>query len=616
MTDDTGRATTDSEKRCLGSELALEAGCLSDLLFGSPDEWADSPMLGYREHGGWHWLTRAEVQQRVRRVANWLYLTGVRSGDRVGVLGHNSPEWCVADFAILSIGAVTVPAYFTDPSEAVQYVFGDAACNLILVEPGEQQAKLGACSVPVFTLRGDASSRQGGISLKNISRNASPDGATDVEKPGRDDLATLIYTSGTTGKPKGVMLTHGNLLSDVSAGLDVTPVTADDVFLSFLPVSHAFERNVGHFLPVACGARIAYAEDITTLMRDISEVKPTIMISVPRLYEKLYAGVHEKLSHASAIKRKLFDKAQQLGAENFELKQRGSRLPGGKAMLFAMLDPIVHGKLRAKLGGRLRLFISGGAALHPDIARFLLAAGITVCPGYGLSETSPVITVNPERKIKPETVGPALPGVELKMDEHGELLVRGPMIMRGYWNKPEETAAVLNKDGWFHTGDLVEMDEDGYVRIVDRKKELMVLSNGENVPPARVEKRLAIDPCVLQAMVAGDQKPYLTALVVPDAAQLSAVWRCEKRRQLPENWREHTDVHQWLLERMHRCCRDLPSFMQVKDFVFVDEEWTQTEGMLTPTLKLKRHNIMGRHQAEIDVMYEEEAEKPSYSSAE
>ncbi len=588
---------------CPGRKYARKVECLSDLLFESPDAWANSPMLGYREHDQWHWLTRAEVQQRVRRVAAWLYNTGVRRGDRVGILGHNSPEWCIADFSILRIGAVTVPAYFTDPPEAVRYVFEDAGCKLILVEPGEQQAKLDASRAPVFILRDDTSPGQKNINLKRISRDASLDEAIDVEKPGRDDLATLIYTSGTTGNPKGVMLTHGNLLSDVKAELDVVPVFPDDVFLSFLPVSHAFERNVGHFLPVASGAGIAYAEDITTLMRDIPEVEPTIMISVPRLYEKIYAGVHEKLAHASAIKRKLFDMAQKLGAENFELKQRGSGLSSGKTLVFNVLDHLVHGKLRVKLGGRLRLFISGGAALHPEIARFLLAAGITVCPGYGLSETSPVITVNPEHKIKPSTVGPALPGVELKTDECGELLVRGPMVMQGYWNKPDETAAVLDKDGWLHTGDLVEMDADGYVRIVDRKKELMILSNGENVPPARVEKRLAIDPCVLQAMVAGDQKPYLTALLVPDEAQLNAVWRREKKRSLPQGWREHADVHQWLLERMHQCCHELPSFMQVKDFVFVADEWTQTAGMLTPTLKFKRRRILAQHQAEIDVMY-------------
>ncbi len=592
-----------SEKGCSGRDLARQAACLSDLLFESPDTWAASPMLGYRGHDTWHWLTRGDIQQRVRRVSNWLYNIGVRPGDRVGLLGHNSPEWCIADFSILHIGAVTVPAYFTDPSEAVQYVFEDADCKLVWVEPGAQQKKLATSRVPVFMLRHDASASANSITLDNISQNTSSDKEISVKQPARDDLATLIYTSGTTGNPKGVMLTHGNLLSDVAAELDVIPIFPEDTFLSFLPAAHAFERNVGQFLPMAAGSRIAYARNITTLMHDIPEAKPTVMISVPRLYEKIYAGVQEKLSHASFIKRTLFSKAQSLGIEQFELQQQGEHLSAGKSMVFKLLDHLVHAKLRAGLGGRLRLLISGGAALHPDIARFLLAAGVTVCPGYGLSESSPVLTVNPERKIKPDTVGPALPDVELKIDNDGELLARGSMIMQGYWKKPEETAEVLDADGWLHTGDLVEMDADGYVRIVDRKKELMVLSNGENVPPVRVEKHLSIDVCILQAMVVGDQRPDITAIIVPNIAQLKTVWHHDRKQQLPEDWRKNSDVHQWFLKRMRCCCHDLPGFMQVKNFIFVHHEWTQEEGMLTPTLKFKRRKIITRYQTDIDAMY-------------
>jgi len=530
-----------------------------------------------------------------------MHSLGIRHGDRVGLLGHNSSEWCIADFAILKVGAVTVPAYFTDPPEAVRYVFEDAGCKMVFVEPGEQQAKLDASMVPVFALRGDA-----GITLETISADAIYDAPIDFSPVGRDDLATLIYTSGTTDDPKGVMLTHGNLLADVAAGLGGVPVFDSDTFLSFLPVSHAFERTVGHFLPIACGARIAYAEDVTTLLRDIPEVRPTVMISVPRLYEKIYAGVQDKLMHAPAIKQKLFSRAQALGIKRFELRREGGDLHGLEALSFRVLDHLVHAKLREKMGGKLRLFVSGGAALHPDIARFLLAAGLTVCPGYGLSETSPVLTVNLERRIKPETVGPALPGVELRLAEDGELLARGDMVMQGYWHKPDETAEVLDDDGWLHTGDIAEIDDEGYVRIVDRKKELLVLSNGEKVPPARVEKRLAIDPAILLAMVVGDQRSYLTALVVADEGQLGSHWQKEEGRALPSDWRRSEEVKSWLLSRMQAACHDLPSFMQVRFFVFVDDEWTQASGMLTPTLKFKRRNIMQRYQSEIDAMYVEE----------
>ena len=576
---------------------------MSDLLLQAPQKWNAQAMLGWRGRRGWQWLSRGEVRQRVLRVARWLHSVGIRHGDRVGLLGHNSPQWCIADFAILHIGAVTVPAYFTDPPEAVRYVFEDAGCKLLLVEPGEQQAKLDASRVPVFALRGGQ-----GITLQGVSEDALFDIPCDLPAVGRDDLATLIYTSGTTDRPKGVMLTHGNILADVAASLGVIPVSESDTFLSFLPVSHALERTVGHFLPVACGARIAYAEDVSTLLRDIPEVQPTVMISVPRLYEKIYAGVRDRLVHAPIIKRKLFARAQALGLRRFGLLQQGRDLHGLDALLFKILDHLVHAGLRRKLGGRLRLFISGGAALHPDIARFLLAAGLPVCPGYGLTETSPVLTVNPEGRIKPETVGPALPGVELRQAADGELLARGKMVMQGYWHMPDDTAEVLDADGWLHTGDIVEMDDEGYVRIVDRKKELLVLSNGEQVAPARVEKRLVIDPAIQQAMVIGDERAYLTALVVPDEAGIARYWHMEHGCGLPADWRHAKQVHDWLLARMHAACHELPKFSQVHSFVFVDEEWTQASGMLTPTLKFKRRNIMQRHQADIDAMYEAQEE--------
>lgn len=591
-------------RECPGLSRVKLAACLSDLLLHAPDDWAGCEFLASRGRHGWKWLSREEVSRRVLRVARWLYSIGIRHGDRVGLLGHNSPQWCIADFAILHIGAVTVPAYYTDPPGAVRYVFEDAGCKLLLVEPGEQQAKLDASKVPVFCLRGDL-----GITLDGVSRDPAYDIPSDLPSVGRDDLATLIYTSGTTGKPKGVMLSHGNMLSDVAAGLGGIPVFDTDTFLSFLPVSHAFERTVGHFLPVACGSGIAYAEDVTTLLRDIPEVRPSVMISVPRLYEKIYAGVRDKLMHAPAFKQRLFARAQELGLRRFELRQQGGDLQGMEAFGFRLLDHLVHARIRRKMGGRLRLFVSGGAALHPDIARFLLAAGLPVCPGYGLSETSPVLTVNPEHRIKPDTVGPALPGVELKLAEDGELLARGKMVMLGYWQRPEDTAAVLQDDGWLHTGDMAEIDDEGYVRIVDRKKELLVLSNGEKVPPARVEKRLAIDPVILQAMVVGDQRPRVTALVVPDVNGMARYWRKEKGGSLPADWRDSAAVHAWLLERMHAACDALPNYMQVHDFSFVEEEWSQASGTLTPTLKFRRSSIIERHQAVIEALYEEEVSR-------
>jgi len=590
-------------EHCAGLDQANKASCLSDLLLAVPPAWLDKPMLRFRQlDGSWKTWSRIRTQHAVLRVAAWLESKGIKPGDRVGILGHNSPEWFIADFAILRLGAVTVPAYFTDPCEAVQYVLDDAGVSLVLVEEGQRE-KVANYDKPVIPLRGDSES------LAAIAGDEAWDGRLQADCPGRDDLATLIYTSGTTGHPKGVMLTQGNLLADVAAGLGGVAVFENDLFLSFLPLSHAFERTVGHFLPTACGAEIAYAEDVTTLMRDMPEVQPTVMISVPRLYEKIYAGVKAKVEEGPAIKRALFNLAQKLGAERFALAQRGEALTGIKASVWSMLDELVNARLREKMGGHIRAFISGGAALHPDIARFLLAANIVVLPGYGLTESSPVLAVNRRGLIKPDTVGPALPGVELKVNEDGELLARGPMVMKGYWKNPEETARVLDADGWLSTGDIVEIDADGFVKIVDRKKEIMVLSNGENVPPAVIEQHIAQAPCILQAMVIADQREYVTALVVPDSAALAIAWRQDKKSPLPTDWREHTLVYDWTLKRMYVDGHDLPSYMQVRAFAFVDEEWTQANGMVTPTLKLKRRVILERYADIIDMLYNRKPEQ-------
>jgi len=584
-------------KLCPGLNQAIAAGSLSDLLLNSPSEWLQRPMLRYRDESGeWRGLNRITVQQRVLRLAAWLESQGVKPGDRVGILGHNSVPWFIADFAILRLGAVTVPAYFTDPAESVAYVFNDAGCKLILVEAGEQQQKLVGVEIKSVLFSGE------GECVDSISRDEQWDSGPKTVPPDRDALATLIYTSGTTGSPKGVMLTHKNLLTDVAAGLGGVPVWPDDLFLSFLPVSHAFERTVGHFLVVSSGSEIAYAEDVTTLMRDMPEVKPTVMISVPRLYEKIYSGVNAKME-ASAVKKFLFDKAQALGMERFELRQKGKELDGAKAVVWKVLDHLVNAKLREKMGGNLRLFVSGGAALSPAIARFLLAADITVLPGYGLTETSPVLSVNTEAMIKPESVGRALPGVNLKQADDGELLVRGPMVMSGYWNKPDETAAVLESDGWLHTGDIVEIDSEGFVKIVDRKKEIMVLTNGENVPPAIIEQHLAQDRVILQSMVIAENRSYVAALIVPDMDGMRLAWKKDHGGSLPVDWKTNSVMHHWMLERMRLDEHDLPSYMQVKHFAFVEDEWTQANGMLTPTLKVKRRMICELHAAKIEGLY-------------
>lgn len=592
-----------SQADCPGLKRVAEATCVPDLLLQAPTEWMDKPMLRFRDAGGvWRQWSRVHVAQAVLRLSAWLEHRGIRPGDRVGILGHNCPEWLIVDFAVLRLGAVTVPAYFTDPAEAVRYVFDDADVSLVFAEQGAQEEKLRGYARPCIPLRGSEKSVAG------IVADERWEGRLSAHCPTREDLATLIYTSGTTGHPKGVMLSHGNLLADIAAGLGGVPVYPDDVFLSFLPLSHAFERTVGHFLPVASGAEIAYAEHVTTLARDMLEVRPTIMISVPRLYEKLHAGVQARLAESPVVKRRLFALAQKLGMEQFVCRQRGGKLKGWKGLLWRLLDRLAHAPIRQRLGGRLRLFISGGAALHPEIARFLLAAGVTVLPGYGLTEAAPVLTVNRASRIRPETVGQALPGVQLRCADDGELLARGAMIMQGYWRNEQATQEALDADGWLHTGDIAEIDAEGFVRIVDRKKEIMVLSNGENVPPAVIEQHLTRDPVVVQAMVVAEQRPYVGALIVPDPDALRQAWQQEMRRPLPQAWQEDGEVLRWFRQRLQWDTRDLPSFMQVHAFAFVGEEWSQANGLLTPTLKLKRHRIAERHAEEIASLFKQEGE--------
>ncbi len=589
------------EGDCPGRRRALAARNLVELLLDAPAAWLDKTLLlDRRADGSWRRWSWVRVQQAVLRLAAWLEAQGVGPGDRVGLLGHNRPEWCIADFAILRLGAVTVPAYYTDPAANVQFVFRDAGVKLALVEEGEQAAKLEGAGIPVLVFRGASSEDQ-------VLDDPSWDREIQAPLPAHEDLATIIYTSGTTGRPKGVMLTHGAILADVAAGLGAVPVYPDDRFLSFLPLAHAFERTVGQFLAVASGAEIAYAESLATLMRDFAEVRPTLALAVPRLCERVHAAVAARIAEGGWIAREVFARAQSLGWKRFQLQQQGKRLRWVEAQLFARLDALAHAPIREQFGGRLRALVVGGAALSPEIARFLLAAGITVLPGYGLTEAAPTLSVNRARWIKPETVGPPLPGVELKIAADGELLARGAMIMQGYWNLPEETEKALDDEGWLHTGDVAEMDADGFVRIVDRKKEIMVLSTGENVPPAVIEQRLVQDPVIAQVAVVADGRPYVGALVVVDEEALARAWREARRRPLPRNWREDRELKHWLVERMNAQLGDLPRFMRVRRLAIVKEPWTQEAGLLTPTLKLKRRPIYERHHDAIEAMFSERA---------
>ncbi|MDX8413455.1 MAG: long-chain fatty acid--CoA ligase [Mariprofundales bacterium] len=570
------------------NEHGKQANSLSDLLFSIPDSWKNHMLLQYRSTDNqWHSLTFAQVQQSVLRLAVWLEGQGITAGDRVGLLARNSPAWCIADFAILRLGAVTVPAYTTDPAATIIHQMRDAGCSLIIVDAGEQQRKVCAMDdIPMLTTSTDGCH----LSVASIIADARWDGAPTLPPPDRSMLATLIYTSGTTGNSKGVMLTHGNILADVAAGCAAVTVTPDDRMLSFLPLSHAFERTIGQFLAIACGCQIAYAEGVTTLKRDMVTAQPTIMITVPRLLEKIHTGVRHKLANQPAIVRTLFASAQRLGWLHSQ-----QQLPAQWWPWWWLLDRITQRPIRNKMGCKLRLLVCGGAALDPVTGQFITAAGLPLLPGYGLSECAPVVSVNRPNAVDLSSVGPLLDGVEIRFGDNNELYIRGAMVMQGYWKQPQATASVLDGEGWLHSGDLAQLDDKQHLHIIGRSKALIVLSNGENVAPEKIETMLLRDPCIEQVMLVGEGKPWLMALIVTNHDQLM---------QQNANF---DDLQGWMLHRITQSVGNAtPHYEIIRGCLLLTKPWNQQSGLVTATQKLKRHAIMTRYHKEIEALYQAE----------
>ncbi len=425
-----------------------------------------------------------------------------------------------------------------------------------------------------------------------------------VKKVKPDDLCGIIYTSGTTGAPKGVMLTHDNLLSNVKAARQIIRVDETDSLLSFLPLCHSFERMAGHFLAISAGATIAYAESVETVAENLGEVKPTLMTSVPRLFEKIYARVIENAEAGSPLKRKIFWWAINTGEKYVDAKFKG-KIPGFLNFKYNLATKLVFSKLHHRVGGNLRFFVSGGAPLPQEIAEFFYKAGILILEGYGLTETSPVIAVNREEKFKFGSVGPAVPGVEVKIAEDGEALTRGPHVMKGYYKNPEATTETIDKDGWLHTGDIGLLDEEGFLYITDRKKNIIVTSGGKNVTPATIENLLVTSPYIEQVMVVGDKRNYLTALIVPNFDAL--------KKYADENGIRYSDIKELLINEkiyedvdaeIQNLTKDLARFEQIKQFTLMSKEFTIEDGELTPTLKIKRKVVSEKYADIIDKMYE------------
>ena len=549
-------------------------------------------------------------QDTANEVARWqaaLTTLNLRPGERIAIMLGNCREWIIFDQAAIGLGLVTVPLYTSDRADNIEWVLKDAGCRAFLIGGQEHWDALQAIRPTLDTFDAIISLtplHTEADNLKYIGTWLPKEGASQAESVTHaGDLATLVYTSGTTGRPKGVMLSHHNILFNVKAGLQSVAVYPSDRMLSFLPLSHMLERCSGYYLPIISGSSVAFARSIPQLAEDLLTVKPTILISVPRIFERVDGRIHEALATAPPLRQKLFAKAVDLGWLAFQHRQ--GHAPWSPGLLIQpALDHLVGAKIRAKLGGRMRFAVSGGAPLPAEISRTFIALGVNILQGYGLTETSPVISVNRLEDNEPASVGPALPGIEVKLDEHDELLTRSPSLMLGYWKNEEATHAAIDVEGWLHTGDQARIGPRGHITITGRLKEILVLSTGEKVPPVDVEQALADCPLLEQVMVLGDGKSYLTALVVPKPEALA---RIARTLNLPASdddaLAQNPVVCRHVLEQLQPCLHDFPGYTRLGGVALLSEAMSVENGLLTPTLKLKRKVILDRYQDKVDALY-------------
>ena len=595
----------------------MNRGTLTQLFFTTVDRHAGLPAAFRSKVGGaWVSITHREALGRVQAISLGLRELGIKPGDKVAIVSENRPEWALTDYACLCARATDVPIYPTLTAKQTEYILRDSESVAVFCSTAAQVAKVlevqgalpGLQQIIVFD--GDAAAgRPGVISLAALEGKGRavvsrhPNWKAEALSAGPEDLATLIYTSGTTGDPKGVMLSHHNIWSNVQACLQMIPIGSGDECLSMLPLSHSYERMVDYTLFQA-GVIINYAESFDTVAANLQDVKPTVVLSVPRLYEKVYARVLETALSGSVIKRNIFFWAKRAGEQWATLSLAGLPIPGGLALKKKLADRLVFAKLRARTGGRIRFFVSGAAPLSADIAKFFYSAGLPVIEGYGLTESSPVLTLNPLDRIKLGTVGRAIPGVELKIAQDGEILARGPNIMQGYYKLPEATTETIDTDGWLHTGDIGEIDSDGYLKITDRKKELLKTAGGKYIAPQPIELAVKRNKFVANAMLYGDRRKFPIILIVPNFDNLE---RWARERSLTYGTHAElialADVHAKIEREVMSMLSQLAKFETPKKVVLLEKDFTIESGELTPTLKVKRRIVQQHYKDKIDAAY-------------
>jgi len=568
----------------------------------------------YKSGGKYVDVSHREALERVHNAALALQAMGLAKGDRVALFSENRVEWALADLAILSAGCITVPVYPTVPPSQVAYILSDSEARAVFVSTPALMEKLRACRgrvphvqhVICFDPEGTDDDAIPFDALIERGRMVDPKPAYGdmIATIGKYDWASIIYTSGTTGDPKGVILTHWNFMSNVRAALQVFEIGPTDTCLSFLPLSHSFERTAGYYVMMTAGATIAYAESVDTVADNMGEARPTVMLSVPRLYEKMYARVLDTVEKGSPTKQKIFHWAVASGRRYVSEKLAGGVSPV-TAVKRRVASALAFRKLQARTGGRMRFFVSGGAPLSREIAEFFYAAGLPILEGYGVTETTPVVSANTFENFRFGTVGKPIPGVDVRIAEDGEILVRGDNVMQGYYKKPEATNEAI-KDGWYYTGDIGHIDADGFVVITDRKKDLIVTAGGKNVAPQPIENKLKQSPFIGEAVLFGDRRRFISVLIVPAFEKLEA-WASGEgisfhdRAELVAAAR----VRDLYAQELAAVNADLANYEQPKKFVLVARELTVEDGDLTPSLKVKRRVVEQKYKGQIDALYAE-----------
>jgi len=575
----------------------------------------DRPFLYRRAGRAWHSLSWSDCRVALSEAAGGLRALGLARGDRVVLVSENRPEWLLADLAILTAGGITVPVYTTHTVETYRYLLAHSGARAAIVSTPALLRRILAASPPelefVVCLDPPTGLASSGPSLYTweavrASGRLTPETIDAQIAPlRRTDTARIQYTSGTGGLPRGAMLSHGAILANVEGGrrliadLRLPPA----IFLSFLPASHAYEHTAGQYLPIAAGGEIYYAESAAQVPAALVEVRPTILIAVPRLLETMHRRITQEAERRGALGRSLLRAAVALGRSR---QERDGRLSGWARFADLVLEATVRQKIRARFGGRLQAIVSGGAPLTPDLGRFFHAVGLEVLQGFGLTEAGPIVSCNPPGRVRIETVGPPLAGVEVRIAGDGEILVRGENVMQGYWNDEAATAAAI-REGWLHTGDIGRLDRDGYLTITDRKRDFLKTTGGEMIAPQKIEGALTLEPEIAQAMVVGDRRPHLAALIVPEREWVEAWGRAQGTPHPAAGWPADPDLQRAIATAVERAQRRLAGPEKIRRFTLLAEPFTIENELLTPTLKVRRHRVQERYREQIERMYDPRA---------